>query len=270
MLLSRLVACTARDCTCREVGLQAIALDVGDDFDPTSLTTEALRPRLASASAMNAQLDIDLGSVAPDDFEGRVPLSDDWAAYVESQIDGDLLDRLHEQWLRAKGVKAAPTTDWESYTPGDLVGWTEAHPDDRADLYADGDKLFIAEELYCVTPGCTCSEAAIRFTPTSDGAPPLGTIRLRIPTLEFVERDVTPDKATLLDRLWGGFCARHRHLAERLAERRTQMAELGSRRAQPRTPVTRSAERVGRNEPCPCGSGKKYKRCCALKSTSSG
>lgn len=22
---------------------------------------------------------------------------------------------------------------------------------------------------------------------------------------------------------------------------------------------------VGRNEPCPCGSGKKYKRCCALK-----
>jgi len=24
---------------------------------------------------------------------------------------------------------------------------------------------------------------------------------------------------------------------------------------------------IGRNEPCPCGSGLKYKRCCALKST---
>lgn len=23
---------------------------------------------------------------------------------------------------------------------------------------------------------------------------------------------------------------------------------------------------IGRNSPCPCGSGKKYKRCCALKS----
>lgn len=23
---------------------------------------------------------------------------------------------------------------------------------------------------------------------------------------------------------------------------------------------------IGRNEPCPCGSGLKYKRCCALKS----
>lgn len=25
------------------------------------------------------------------------------------------------------------------------------------------------------------------------------------------------------------------------------------------------ATTVGRNAPCPCGSGKKYKRCCALK-----
>lgn len=24
-----------------------------------------------------------------------------------------------------------------------------------------------------------------------------------------------------------------------------------------------SAKRVGRNEPCPCGSGKKYKKCCS-------
>jgi predicted Zn-dependent protease len=27
-------------------------------------------------------------------------------------------------------------------------------------------------------------------------------------------------------------------------------------------PVARAAPKVGRNEPCPCGSGKKYKRCC--------
>jgi SEC-C motif-containing protein len=27
-------------------------------------------------------------------------------------------------------------------------------------------------------------------------------------------------------------------------------------------PVTREGPRVGRNDPCPCGSGKKYKKCC--------
>jgi uncharacterized protein len=30
----------------------------------------------------------------------------------------------------------------------------------------------------------------------------------------------------------------------------------------PGSPVKRSVPRVGRNEPCPCGSGKKYKKCC--------
>lgn len=24
-------------------------------------------------------------------------------------------------------------------------------------------------------------------------------------------------------------------------------------------------KKIGRNEPCPCGSGKKYKKCCGLK-----
>lgn len=27
-------------------------------------------------------------------------------------------------------------------------------------------------------------------------------------------------------------------------------------------PITRQSPKVGRNEPCPCGSGKKYKKCC--------
>ncbi len=31
-------------------------------------------------------------------------------------------------------------------------------------------------------------------------------------------------------------------------------------------PVTRFGDKVGRNDPCPCGSGLKYKRCCAEKS----
>ena len=32
--------------------------------------------------------------------------------------------------------------------------------------------------------------------------------------------------------------------------------------APPPQPVRRDGDKVGRNAPCPCGSGKKYKRCC--------
>ncbi|MBQ7822482.1 MAG: SEC-C domain-containing protein, partial [Clostridia bacterium] len=34
-------------------------------------------------------------------------------------------------------------------------------------------------------------------------------------------------------------------------------------------PTVRSAAKVGRNDPCPCGSGKKYKKCCGAGDSSS-
>jgi preprotein translocase subunit SecA len=33
----------------------------------------------------------------------------------------------------------------------------------------------------------------------------------------------------------------------------------------PVTVLPRSVKKIGRNQPCPCGSGKKYKKCCLLK-----
>lgn len=34
----------------------------------------------------------------------------------------------------------------------------------------------------------------------------------------------------------------------------------------PNQPIRREEKRVGRNDPCPCGSGKKYKQCCGKRS----
>lgn len=36
----------------------------------------------------------------------------------------------------------------------------------------------------------------------------------------------------------------------------------GDRTPRPQAPMARSGSKVGRNEPCPCGSGRKFKRCC--------
>jgi preprotein translocase subunit SecA len=45
---------------------------------------------------------------------------------------------------------------------------------------------------------------------------------------------------------------------ERVAEPITASHDDGG----PKKPTVRSSEKVGRNDPCPCGSGKKYKKCC--------
>jgi preprotein translocase subunit SecA len=36
----------------------------------------------------------------------------------------------------------------------------------------------------------------------------------------------------------------------------------GDEAAQPKKPIRADDSKVGRNDPCPCGSGKKYKKCC--------
>ncbi len=59
--------------------------------------------------------------------------------------------------------------------------------------------------------------------------------------------------------------AREDEVAEMEAEQRRQRLAL-ARQAGPQpaaqSPAKREEDKVGRNDPCPCGSGKKYKKCC--------
>ena len=57
--------------------------------------------------------------------------------------------------------------------------------------------------------------------------------------------------------------------AEKLTASRPQEAGNNPQQraaTKPKTSPVRVAKKVGRNEPCPCGSGKKYKQCHGLQS----
>ena len=45
-------------------------------------------------------------------------------------------------------------------------------------------------------------------------------------------------------------------------QKTAELASVGGGKEKPRPVVRRASERIGRNDPCPCGSGKKYKQCC--------
>ncbi len=62
-------------------------------------------------------------------------------------------------------------------------------------------------------------------------------------------------RATSIDELEAEF--------QRKKRRELEQAHLaGAGDYQPVQQVVRSGAKVGRNDPCPCGSGKKYKKCC--------
>jgi preprotein translocase subunit SecA len=50
---------------------------------------------------------------------------------------------------------------------------------------------------------------------------------------------------------------------EEVAEQPRNMTE-NRYEGEPSKPV-HTGEQIGRNDPCPCGSGKKYKKCCGAK-----
>ncbi len=51
-------------------------------------------------------------------------------------------------------------------------------------------------------------------------------------------------------------------LQKRSQEQNLIYSSGGAEENRKKTPVKRSNKKVGRNDPCPCGSGKKYKKCC--------
>jgi uncharacterized protein len=86
----------------------------------------------------------------------------------------------------------------------------------------------------------------------------------KIPELFEVEPGEEMDQATLKEQEAKFFVALPQAMEtfqEIANERRELRRKIRSNMLSAPAPVHRS-EKIGRNEPCPCGSGKKYKKCC--------
>ena len=77
----------------------------------------------------------------------------------------------------------------------------------------------------------------------------------------------TPDGETGLNYLCAGYKRFFNHCRPFVAELAAQWRRQPLERQMPRAQVTgaRTHTKMGRNDPCPCGSGKKYKNCCLGK-----
>ena len=185
-------------------------------------------------------------------------------ADVANRIDGDLLDSIGSHWFRGKGwpdpaqrVLDIAATELIAWQAGDMVAWNEIC-DIRQDLYVLDGRVYEASEMYCPVPGCDCGEVFIGFEVQSTrGAPSPGHVVVQ----QSGATEVIPIKKgrDRLERLWGAFRQRHPNHLARFARRYPIMKTVGERSLN--LPVS-VAPKIGRNEACPCGSGKKYKRCC--------
>ena len=137
---------------------------------------------------------------------------------------------------------------------------------DRISLTIDGIDHLLADQ-YCLKRQCDCTDACVELVPftgeTSLGEPTaVAFIDYRTREWKDAEGELPLNGAERLKRIVVSCVPDlYARLAKRHAKLRTIYRHCYKRHAAAlaELPVPHA---VGRNDPCPCGSGKKYKKCC--------
>jgi hypothetical protein len=277
--------CEEPSCRCPGVTLKAVRIDDlavsverADDGLRITWLPETLVPP-PSEGPIELLLDLVDGRTFA---AGGKPLPEAVAPYFAEPFPGWVLEHLWDR-LRARWPDEAP--DWREYAfddwhPGELLRTGLILPDQRHDHYWVEGVDYRVDTLFCVEPDCACTEARLAVFRCSQGGRhqhEVGSAVVEPETL--VPRDLesyglSRERFLRIFREWR---RRHDPARTRLLALREQTRERGlelhrlwadspAARARfastaPQRPV-RVAPTPGRNDPCPCGSGKKYKKCC--------
>jgi hypothetical protein len=265
-----LTFCDSPECQCRSVSVEAVKVpsgtgDVVRRDNQLVIMTDAdgtEPPELGQT--WDLWIDIDTG-VLTDSEADLIDLSSqpDLVPLAEA-LDMSLLDKLARMCLQQKRQRihegsVRTDLDLRSWISGDKLAWAEVFNTVRADGYHYRGSDYFAVDYYCVMPDCDCDDVDLAFA----GEEPAGEVRIELGSGE-TELIPGPGGAEVLPVLWDHFLKRH-HGVDILRRRSAAMKRFGREyitSVSEQRQEERPSVKVGRNQPCPCGSGKKYKRCC--------
>jgi hypothetical protein len=134
--------------------------------------------------------------------------------------------------------------------------------------FAHEDRRYWILDQYCLNPTCDCQNVSLAFaTPDESGksAKDVFAIFVDLKMKYQIEFSTIPKKK--LRQIVAAWLQHQPDVRETIAYRYKKMKEVG-RLALERSHKQEIAQleaarmNIGRNAPCPCGSGKKYKKCC--------
>ena len=186
---------------------------------------------------------------------------------ISKRIDGEVLDSIARLVFRGKGlpdpeqeIQLAADMVLKNFHPGEMVAWRDAFNDVRLDYYVLGNRIYEACEMYCIKHNCGCENTVLFFrTQGSRDMLYSGSITVHQSGRVKIEPEIKDIHR--MERLWALYQLRYPNFLQHFARRYSVMRSIGAQIAGVLMPV-KVPPRVGRNEFCPCGSGKKYKKCC--------
>ncbi|MEI8241959.1 MAG: SEC-C metal-binding domain-containing protein [bacterium] len=158
------------------------------------------------------------------------------------------------------------------------VGYNEIFPYAELSSFGLGDCTWTVEDQYCVDPDCDCAEVRLTFVGQPRGADvkklaandsmPEVVYDYRggkVGNVDSEPQAGQPAIEELLQAAKAGNPAFDREVETRHVLVRKLFMKALHRTDVAAVPLRREEAKIGRNDPCPCGSGEKYKKCCGMQ-----
>jgi len=250
--------CINPNCNCSEVGLDFVEVDENKE----------IKHRLFSFNLNTVTWQLSNKNVENNVLNGE-ELIKEFMNDLNEGIKATIKKRVEE--ANAYGQE----NPWEWFDKLDLedgssFGYSEVFGarDVEKFSFEYKDRKYFVDDQYCINPECKCNEAVLTFIDIVDGREmqnpdfairmPLGSWNY---TIEFSNVDSGELKQVIK-------CFRE-HINNDLGLLKTRYSnmkkfgqKLNDREKESRIIQRIVGSKIGRNEPCPCGSGKKYKKCC--------
>ncbi len=187
--------------------------------------------------------------------------------------DTDFLAGLYFVYKRKVTLEARPEDiegyfDFQEIEKGLLTAYTDVLPYAEALQVKINSETVIVLDQYCLRSGCKCHGVVLTFLGVDPDArdgmmKSLGAVRVDYEKArwENVEEEFSgfswkTAKSAVTEQIphfWQELRERHKFLSKIYkSNKKRHFSEQ----------ITVTGRKIGRNEPCPCGSGKKYKKCC--------
>lgn len=258
-------------CDCTQMDLECVPLDEGGAEDK-------------SGNPLYFSLDVRERRVVPGPEAVRTAESKPFAECVVADLtETDWLE-LYGWFLGLKRdvIEKADVTELDAEFPpqimmgdGTMVGYAEILPFAHGFPFTLGGDSWFVDDQYCVHPDCPCHDVRLTFLGAPKDTPPDVPIDgNRMPSCFYdykrgeAKKTVHASKAgqPAVKELIRAVKAQYPTFDLDVEQRHLQLRNLYLRAVLKEDaeamPQKRAEPKNGRNDPCPCGSGKKYKKCC--------
>ena len=216
-----------------------------------------------------ASVHIDSSQVSIADGTPQEKRDQELFSWLTKEMKGHFFEFMIRRWRMGKKVSHDQwrKMDWSWWEDGLLVGWDEVFPDEPDFVFYVSEKRYWVRDLYCISPGCHCKDANLSFTEIKGEKKykELGAVSIDLKQFRVSDIQAMGASSEELMRLWMAF-QKEPGMKRTLKTRQKEMKHIGkeivSFSFKNKSRGLKSSLKVGRNDPCPCGSGKKYKKCC--------